>query len=166
MKMKYVFISMSVCLFDLLSKFIVTNTMRENESILVLGNFLKFTLVYNYGTTFGLFQNYAPYFAISAMKFILIIILLFVFLNISKIIKKPNLQTISRICILFVIGGSLGNIIDRLLDKRVTDFIDIGINGYRWHIFNLADAFQFVGGLTFLFLLIWENWAPKKLRFV
>ncbi len=158
----YILIIICVLFFDLSSKYFVNNMISENESISVLGNFLKFTLSYNYGTTFGYLKDYAPYIAISAVKSILIIILVFVFLKISTIIKHTKYQMISRICILFLIGGSLGNIIDRLLDKRVTDFIDVGINGYRWHIFNLADAFQCVGGLVILFFLIFEYSKKHK----
>ena len=53
---------------DLYSKHIVENRLQENESIPVAGNVVKFTLTYNYGTTFGLFKNNAPYITISVVK--------------------------------------------------------------------------------------------------
>jgi len=43
-----------------------------------------------------------------------------------------------------------------LHDKRVTDFIDIGIAGHRWFVFNLADVFQVIGGLMIFFFMIWD----------
>ena len=150
----YTFIIVSLIFVDIYSKHVVVNFISEKESISVLGNYIKFTLTYNYGTTFGFLQDSAPHLAISVVKLIFIIVLLLVFLNISKIIKNSKSQIISRICILFIIAGSIANIIDRLIYNKVTDFIDIGINGYRWYIFNLADAFQFIGGLIFFYLLL------------
>ncbi|MFC1540829.1 signal peptidase II [Candidatus Latescibacterota bacterium] len=152
----YIFVIMSLLCIDLSSKYYVNTTICENESIPVLGNFLKFTLVFNYGTTFGISSANAPYIKISIIKFVSIIVLLVLFLNIARVFKHAKHQNISKFCIICMIGGSLGNIIDRLADKRVTDFIDIGINGFRWYVFNAADVFQVIGGLTIMFLLIGE----------
>jgi signal peptidase II len=113
-------------------------------------------LVHNEGTTFGLLKEYAPYKTILIVKSLMIIVLLVLFRTIPMFIQQSRHQLISRLFLLFLIGGSMGNIIDRLLDKRVTDFIDIGMNGHRWHIFNVADVFQCAGGMAILFFVIWE----------
>jgi len=54
------------------------------------------------------------------------------------------------------------NVKCRLCDKRVTDFIDTGISGYRWHVFNLADVSQFIRGFMMLLFLIWDYHTIKK----
>ena len=70
MKRVLIYLSIVVCIIfaDLSSKHIAENKIRENESISIVGNFVKFTLIYNYGTTFGLFKNNAPYIIISVVK--------------------------------------------------------------------------------------------------
>ena len=152
----YAFILIGILLVDFYSKDMVSHSMRENESISILGNFMKFTLIYNYGTTFGLFKDSVPYITISIVKSIFIFILFVLLLKLPKIFKRTTYQFISGLCIIFIIGGSLGNVIDRLHDKRVTDFIDIGIAGHRWFVFNLADVFQVIGGLMIFFFMIWD----------
>lgn len=150
----YILITLCAFFSDLLSKMIVNSWLRENESVPIIGNILKFTLVYNYGATFGFFGDYAPAILIITTKVITILLLLLLFFNTNKVFTHIKNHHALRICILSIIGGSLGNIFDRLADRRVTDFIDIGINGFRWHIFNVADIIQSVGVFLLLYLLI------------
>jgi signal peptidase II len=57
-----------------------------------------------------------------------------------------------------VVGGAVGNLLDRLLSSRgVVDFIDVGVNGARFYIFNLADAFISVGAVLLAFALWRED---------
>ena len=157
----YLFILIVVLLIDIISKDIVNHTMMENDTTTIIENFLYFTLVYNYGTTFGLFEKTAPYITIIIMKSIFIVIMIYLIFNITKIIKSSKNVNISIISFIIIISGSLGNIIDRLSDKRVTDFIDIGIFEYRWHIFNMADLFQFSGGIMIIIIIIMDYWNSK-----
>jgi len=47
-----------------------------------------------------------------------------------------------------ILGGALGNLIDRIILGKVTDFIDVGINGWRWPTFNVADIAICIGGIA------------------
>jgi signal peptidase II len=164
MKKAFIFIITVICIVvaDFYSKYLAVRFLNEDQSIQIIGNCLKFTLVYNYGTTFGLFKNAALFITISIIKIILIAILIVLFLNISKVFGLLRHQIIAKYCIVLMIGGSLGNIMDRILDRKVTDFIDIGIFNCRWHIFNIADVFQSIGGFIILYLLIVNSKRMKK----
>jgi signal peptidase II len=153
----YVVMPLFVLAVDLSSKRFVESVLNEGESVQALGGLLRFTLLHNYGTTLGLFSTSAPFLAISILKLLSIGALFVCFLKVEKFIKNARHQLLSRICILVIIGGSCGNVIDRLADRKVTDFIDIGIQTFRWPVFNVADAFQFLGGLTVLLILAWQH---------
>jgi signal peptidase II len=153
----YAIILLFILFVDFYSKEFIDHAIRENESVSIAGNFIRLTKYYNHGTTFGLFKDSAPHMAISIVKSLSIIVLIVLFINIPKFTQKANSQFNSRVSMVFLIGGSLGNIIDRLSDKRVTDFIDIGIDGYRWYVFNFADFFQVFGGIMLLFFILREH---------
>ena len=135
---------------DLLSKQVVEATLAEGKPLRVVGDLFQLTLVYNYGTTFGLFSTSAPWLTISLVKLTFICALIACLVSVDRFIMGVQHQMVARICLLAIIGGSCGNLVDRLADQRVTDFIDIGIQAFRWPVFNLGDAFQVVGGLTIL----------------
>ena len=158
----YLSILIGVPLADLVSKYLATTFLHEGDSVQIVGSFLKFTLVYNSGTTFGLFENREPYIAISLVKSLTIVILAVCLANVPRFISGARRQTVSKLCILTIIGGSFSNLIDRLSDKKVTDFLDIGIASFRWYAFNLADAFQAIGGLTLLCIITVQHFRMSK----
>ena len=110
--------------------------------------FLNIYLVWNTGIGFGLFslESNAIYHAITFVIAVVNIILL-VFLIKSK---GPNSYLIATI-----LGGSLGNLFDRIYYYAVPDFIDFHVGNFHWFIFNIADIFITVGiiGLIFLELI-------------
>ncbi len=157
----YVVTPLLVFFIDLLSKRIVEAKLAEGKSLQIVGHYIEFTFVHNYGTTFGLFSAGAPFLAISLVKVIFIFTLFACVLNVERFILGARHQLLSRICLLAMIGGSCGNLVDRLFDRRVTDFIDIGIQAFRWPVFNLGDAFQVVGGLTVLWIMVLQQLKAK-----
>ena len=68
-------------------------------------------------------------------------------------------QGLERFSFLMIVGGSLGNIFDRIFYSAVPDFIDIHINNFHWFIFNVADIFITLG---ILFLISIEILGTKK----
>ena len=100
--------------------------------------FLNFYLVWNTGIGFGLVSLEANlYYHILTTLIIIVIIVLFYLLLKAK--------DISMYLISLTIGGSLGNLFDRLYYYAVPDFIDFHIGSYHWFIFNVADIFITVG---------------------
>ena len=119
-------------------------------------------MVYNQGTTFGLFAASSAFLVISAVKLALIGTLFVCCLYVSRFIHGGRLQLISRVSLLAVVGGSFGNLIDRLMDGQVTDFVDVGFLAFRWFVFNLADAFQVIGGMTVLSFILWQSLGRRQ----
>lgn len=148
----YVFFILFIFFLDQISKNIILNLPQIlNSSVITFNSYLSFTLVKNSGIAFGLLssQNTIFYNSITAI-IISIIVILFYFL-----IKVEGLEKISYS---FIIGGSLGNLFDRLTLKYVIDFIDISINDFHWFIFNIADIFITIG----IIMLISREFLPKN----
>lgn len=127
---------------DQLSKFIVIKALNVNHSIEVIKNFFYLTYTHNKGAAFSI---------LTGKRIFLVLIAIFIIAAILYYLKKntPN-NSLSKIAFSFVIGGSLGNLIDRILRGYVIDFIDVKIFGYDFPIFNLADTFITIG----IFILI------------
>lgn len=118
---------------DQLTKISAVNFL--NSPVKVLGDFIKLNLVYNYRGLFGL--GFGP--GIFYFLLPLIGILLVLYLTL-KTKESSHLRSYA-----LILGGALGNILDRIRLGKVVDFIDIGIKDLRWPTFNFADFFIVVG---------------------
>lgn len=131
---------------DQLSKgFLITYLKTQPLYIIEVMPFLDFVYAWNYGISFGLFRQYYQY---SNIVFLL--------LNSMIVIYLSNLLTKSDSCIAqagltLIIGGAIGNIIDRLFHGAVFDFIYFHYQDYAFPAFNLADSFITVGAALFLY---------------
>ena len=125
----------AVLALDQLTKALILQRLELYRSVKVLGSFLKFTLVLNPNTVFGLYlgKNFPYVWVISAIA---------LFVLIALFLEKSTLGTIAYGLIL---GGALGNLLDRVRIGAVVDFINIGVGRYRWPYFNLADSAVVVG---------------------
>lgn len=121
-----------VCL-DQASKAIMMYYLRDFESIPVIPNFFYLTLVHNTGIAFGFFHGGSR--LLLAAIFIGILFLLYL------TFKMRNESLVFRLSFGFVLGGAIGNLIDRLTQGAVIDFLDFRV----WPVFNLADSFITVG---------------------
>lgn len=105
----------------------------------VFGDFVRVTLVRNSGAAFGLLQEGRVFLiaaSIAASVFILFLA--------ERMTPGEKMR---RLCLGMILGGALGNLIDRLYPGQVIDFIDVGIASHRWPVFNLADSAVTVGGI-------------------
>ena len=127
--------------------------------IAVLGDWIHLRLVYNYGAAFGLRpQDIMPFLHPIVFYGIFTAIALG-FLAIYYRMLGPG-EPMARTGLLLILAGGLGNLIDRMTQHRVTDFLDVGIPGYypRWPVFNVADSSVFIG----VILLIIPAFFSKK----
>ncbi len=124
------------------SKVFVAKRMELGQSIPVLGNFFRITFIRNAGGAFGIFLGGGWFYLLAS---ILAIILIFFYLR-----KMSAGYLWSRISLALILGGALGNLIDRVRYGMVIDFLDFGIGRLRWPVFNLADAAVTVGVAVFL----------------
>lgn len=132
---------LSVVFLDRVSKILFSNLLSLGESIPVIRNVFHFTLVHNTGIAFGLFKN-------QGIVFVIIPIIAVILIGFN-IYYYRNSKEVSRIYIVafsLILGGAIGNLIDRIYFGHVIDFIDFRI----WPVFNLADSAITVGAVIIL----------------
>jgi len=112
--------------------------------------FLNITLIWNEGIAFGLLS-----FDQENLYNILTILILFVIFIISFMITKN--VGMKKYSLIFILGGALGNIYDRIFHKAVPDFIDIHIGNFHWFIFNVSDIFITLGVIFMILFEIVDN---------
>tara|TARA_Y100000588_G_scaffold74123_1_gene76803 strand:- start:597 stop:1085 length:489 start_codon:yes stop_codon:yes gene_type:complete len=138
---------------DRISKILILNIVNETGKIdIYINSFLNLYLVWNKGIGFGLlsFNEKSTY---DIITFIILLINLI-------IIYLIYIEKTSKIYFLLaILGGSLGNLFDRIYYNAVPDFIDINYKDYHWFIFNVADIFITFGILC---LIISEMLNYKK----
>ncbi len=142
-KQKIYSIASIVIMVDLILKFIVSSKLVENDIIKVIPNFFSIYYLKNTGAAFSILQDSTPFLVILSALILLV-------LN-NYIDKEKDLNKISEISLGMVIGGIFGNMIDRIINHSVTDFISFRIFNYNFPVFNIADIGITVG--VFLLLI-------------
>ena len=140
--MKY--FSVLIVVLDQLSKSIVHSTMSLYDSFSVIPSLLDFTYIRNEGIAFGI--NFP-----GGKIFFIIFPILITFYLISLLKNKEFEDNPSQIALYLIIGGAIGNILDRIFRGYVVDFIDVHINGNHWYVFNIADSAVTIGLLFLLY---------------
>ena len=142
-KIKKIIISILLLLFvvilDRLTKIIILNIAEESGKVdIYINSFLNLYLVWNKGIGFGLlsFDQKNIY---DGVTFIILLI------NLAIIYLIFIEKGVKAFFLLIILGGSLGNLFDRIYYSAVPDFIDINYKGYHWFIFNVADIFITLG---------------------
>ena len=131
---------------DQLTKILWIRSYPEGQPIFEAG-FFRIIRTQNTGAAFGLFQDQS--FVLTIIALIGIVAILFYTFYIYR--RFPYLESwLSRIALGLILGGTVGNLIDRLRLGRVTDFIDIGI----WPAFNIADPALTVGTIILAYSLL------------
>ena len=122
----------------------------ENKVDIYLTEYLNFYLIWNKGIAFGLF-SFNESFIYNVITGIIIItcVVVTVMIYINSGFKNFSL--------IFVLGGALGNLFDRMYYSAVPDFIDFHINGFHWFVFNVADIFITLGIICLIFDEIFVN---------
>ena len=151
----YLIIVIFIFLFDRISKIYILNVAETYGEVNILVNsYINLILVWNSGIGFGLLSsdNLLIYNLITTL--IILINLLIIYLIYSS-------NDIRVYLYLIILGGSMGNLFDRLYYSAVPDFIDLNYNGYHWFIFNVADIFISIG-IIFLILIELIDYNTKK----
>jgi len=131
---------------DRISKIYIIN-LAENEGVvdITVNSFLNIILVWNSGIGFGLLQ-------FDENLIYNLITLLIIIVNFIIIYLIFNSTRLHQILFSMILGGSLGNLYDRISYSAVPDFIDLNYSGYHWFVFNVADIFISIGIFTLIFL--------------
>lgn len=147
MKIKEVLLFILLVCLDFFSKQYFEATMKVNQSIVIIKDFFSLTFVRNQGAAFSSF---------SGNSFLLIGASIFGFVLFTYLLYKTDKKNkFERICLILMIAGTFGNLIDRATLFYVRDFLDFIIFGYDFAIFNLADTMLCLGvaGLIGYYLL-------------
>ena len=151
--MKKIAIILAIFFLDRASKIYLLNLQANGTDIdFYIYPFLNFYLVWNTGIGFGLAS-------MEANIYYHILTLIIIIVNIGLLYFLVKSKGIFSYLIALIIGGSLGNLFDRIYYYAVPDFIDLHIGSYHWFIFNVADIFITVGiiGIIIIELFKKEN---------
>jgi signal peptidase II len=139
-----------VLVLDLCTKWWVRSMLGLGESVPIVGDWVRLTLVLNPGAAFGLeVGTYSrPVFTVLAL--VAIGVILFVLRG------TPESARGRLTALALVGGGATGNLLDRVGTGAVVDFLDVGFGALRWPVFNLADV-GVTSGALLLVLLLWDE---------
>ena len=150
------FIIFFIFIIDRSSKLLIISYPETYEQYgISVTSFLNFNLIWNEGIAFGLFSfdNKIYY------NFLTIFIILVTIIIIWLMYKSKGFE---RFSFMMIVGGSLGNIYDRVFYSAVPDFIDIHVNNFHWFIFNVADIFITLGIMCLISIEIFSNKQIKN----
>ena len=137
---------------DQVTKWWIINYIMQPIKILPITPFFNIVLTWNSGISFGIFSNQGS-FSVIILSTLATLIVFFLAVWLMKAENKKLI--IGLICI---IGGAIGNIIDRVYHGAVIDFLDFHIKSYHWPAFNVADSCIFIGAT----LIILDSLFPDK----
>ena len=151
---KFFLAAASLILVDLFSKGYVEDFFQQGDEVNILP-FLSITLAFNSGIAFSLL-DFNNFFTDYVLLFIGLIITVFL----VRLFKQEDNRT-SKVGLILIISGALGNIIDRAMDGVVTDFLLFFVGDTPFFIFNLADAYISCGAVLYFGIEL-SNYISKK----
>lgn len=139
---------------DQITKGIITNTLELAKEVKVIPNFFSLYCVKNTGAAFSNFTGQIPF---------LIFVSIFCIILIINIILKENYNfKLSKLSLGILLGGMIGNLIDRLFYHGVIDFLAFKIFNYRFPVFNIADIGITCGVVIYIIIALYEEKTCKK----
>jgi signal peptidase II len=133
---KIFIITLSTVLLDQLTKLLAYKNLLLNQSVPLIKGIFHLTLVYNRGGAFGILKNQTQLFIFTSIFAIILIVL-----SLKK--NKYKKHFLYSVSLSFILGGALGNLIDRVTLGYVIDFLDLHI----WPVFNVADSAITIGAV-------------------
>ena len=154
MYLAYLFVIALLVSVDQFSKQVVATYLTIGEKKEIIPDFFYLNHVHNTGAAWSMFDG---------QKTIFIVVTILAIIGFAyMLLKNKNEKLINKVSFLLMIGGAIGNLIDRLTYGYVIDFLDFYIINYDYPVFNLADAFLVIGVILYLINIIWENSNAKN----
>ena len=152
---RYYIIALIVIIFDQITKWLIVEKMDVYDSIIIINNFFNITSHRNKGAAWGILQDQMVFFYI-----ITLVVVIGIIYYMQKHGKQSSLLAIG---LSLLLGGAIGNFIDRLYRKEVVDFLDFQIFNYNYPIFNIADSALVIGvGLLIIYTILDERKSKKE----
>ncbi|MBP3840698.1 MAG: signal peptidase II [Bacilli bacterium] len=134
---------------DRISKIIISINLKENQVIKVIGNFFRISYMKNTGAAWSMLEG--------KQLLLIIISILFLIFMIMTVIKDKRNTKFNILGYSFIIGGIIGNLIDRIIYKYVIDFLSFKIINYYFPVFNIADMLIVFGAIFFISDILLEG---------
>ena len=144
-KLIYPVLIILLVVLDLFSKDYAANNFLFAQSYTTFIPFIDFLLIYNSGIAFGIFDGYG-----NLASNLLLVITIFILIYLIRLLVKEKVP-IAKFALSLITAGALGNIIDRFIDGKVTDFLHLELGSFSFFIFNLADAFITLGAILIIY---------------
>jgi signal peptidase II len=151
--LKWLWLSVLTLVLDQSSKLLIVDSMHLYESITVLPYF-NLTYVHNTGAAFSLLSEAGGW---QRWLFAALAIIISIVLSIW-LARLQKHETLLAVALTLVLGGAIGNLVDRLIYGYVIDFIDIYYHNWHWPAFNIADSAITIG----VVLMLLENFGVGK----
>lgn len=136
--MKYLlFLGLPLLVLDQITKYLVLRHIPYGEEVPVIPGFFSLVHTTNTGAAFGMFQNNNLFFILLAVTALVVILFLLIR---DQTNPKARLALTTKISFGLLVGGILGNLIDRVTRGNVIDFLNFYIGQYAWPAFNIADS--------------------------
>jgi signal peptidase II len=153
-------ISAIIVVADQVTKALVRAKLAEYESVKVIPGLLDITRAHNTGAAFGILNGVEFRYKAVVMVFVALVALAAVGLY---ALTLPDEQRMARVGLAMILGGALGNLIDRALTGHVVDFVDVYWRTYHFWAFNVADSAITVGVVVMLLDVLGVGRAPKTI---
>ncbi|MGA5660006.1 lipoprotein signal peptidase LspA [Bacillus bombysepticus] len=152
--MIYYVIALFVIAIDQISKWLIVKNMELGTSIPIIDNVLYITSHRNRGAAWGILENEMWFFYIITVVFVV-----FIVFYMKKYAKTDKLLGIS---LSLILGGAIGNFIDRVFRQEVVDFIHVYIFSYNYPVFNIADSALCIGVVLIIIQTLLEGKKAKE----
>lgn len=152
--MIYYFIALLIIVLDQWTKWLIVKSMHVGESITVIKNFLYITSHRNRGAAWGILEGQMWFFYV-----ITVAVIIFIVYYLRKAKQEGPLFGVS---LALILGGAIGNFIDRVLRQEVVDFINTYIFTYDFPVFNVADSALVIGVALLIIQMFLEERQLKE----
>src|SRR5699024_1884588 len=149
-------IAVMILIFDQITKYLAVKHLKGKDVITIIDNMLEFSYVENYGAAFGILQN-RKYFFIFMTSLVIVAIFVILVNNYNYLNKTM------KVALAMLVGGSLGNLIDRIRLGYVIDFISVKFgNSYNFPVFNIADSFIVIATILIVYMVIFNKYEVRR----
>jgi signal peptidase II len=144
-------VAVAVVILDQVTKYIVNTSMLLHDSMPIINGLFNFTYVKNPGAAFGFLAGAPPFFRSVFFIGVTVAAIMLILYYIRKTKTEEPLLTTS---FSLIMGGAVGNLIDRVRFGEVIDFLDLYIGPHHWPAFNIADSAISVGAILLVYDMI------------
>ena len=155
MKAKHILMMAAVLLLDQLSKWGVQTSMQIDESFDVIPGFFTITYLHNTGAAWSMLEGKMVFFYLISIVFLIGMLYFYR--------TTDHRDRLTRIGVVLMMAGTLGNFIDRLIFQYVRDFLDFIIFGYDFPVFNVADISLCVGVGLIVLSMVLETYGGRRI---